>query len=60
MSDLKISLHDGKAIVSKLSSAISDLELGDYAGSLQQLKDLETFMRGKFVLIQPLPDYDGI
>ena len=54
MSDIKISLHDGKAIVSKLSSAIADLEIGDTAEALQQLQDLEAFMRGKFVLIEPI------
>ena len=52
MSDIKISLHDGKLIADKLSSAIADLEMGDTAGSLQQLKDLETWLHGKFVLIE--------
>ena len=48
---IEISLHDGKMIVEKLSSAIAYLEIGDTAGSLSQLRNLETWMSVKFVLI---------
>ncbi len=48
---IEISLHEGKNLVNKLSSAIADLELGDAMEALQQLKDLELWLSGKFVLI---------
>ena len=54
MTDIKISLHDGKSIVQKLSSAIADLEMGDSAGSLEQLRDLELWLHGKFILLDDL------
>lgn len=50
MEGVKISLHEAKSIALKLSAGIAYLKNGDYAEAVQEFEELETFMKGKFVL----------